>query len=91
MAHTPKAWTFQRITPEQFRKALLDLNIKVVDFAFITGSNPVTVQRWMAGTQDVPPWVPVMLALMGQEGCMPLARAVAETLVIREAGHDNAL
>ncbi len=52
------------MTAGEFRAALAAVGYTQRGFAAFTGSNERTVRRWALGEQDIPPWVPVMLALM---------------------------
>ena len=52
------------VTSDNFRAALTALGMTQRGFASYVGSNERTVRRWAEGTQDIPQWVPVMLALL---------------------------
>ncbi len=56
------------MNPEEFRDGLKALGYSLQGFAAFTGTNPRTVRRWAEGTQDIPPWVGMMLRLMGEVG-----------------------
>jgi len=47
-----------------FRAALARLGMTQRAFARYVHANERTVRRWAEGAQDIPGWVPVMLALM---------------------------
>jgi len=47
-----------------FRAALARLGMTQRAFARYVRANERTVRRWAEGAQDIPGWVPVMLALM---------------------------
>ena len=53
------------MTHAQLRAALASLALTQRGFAAFCGSNERTVRRWCDKTQDIPPWVPVILRLMG--------------------------
>jgi DNA-binding transcriptional regulator YiaG len=53
------------LTPAQLRAALASLDMTQRGFARYCGANERTVRRWLEDEQDIPPWVPVMLRLMG--------------------------
>lgn len=55
------------MTADEFRAALTALGMTQRWFAKYVGSNERTVRRWAEGTQDIPQWVPVMLALLRKE------------------------
>ena len=52
------------MTAAEFRAALEAVGYSQRGFAAYTGSNERTVRRWALGEKDIPPWVPVLLALM---------------------------
>jgi HNH endonuclease len=54
-----------RMTAEEFRAGLKEIGFTQQGFAAFTGANPRTVRRWSDGEQDIPPYVPVMIALIG--------------------------
>jgi DNA-binding transcriptional regulator YiaG len=54
------------MTADAFRAALASLGHTQQGFAAYIGANERTVRRWACGEQDIPPWVSVMLDLMGR-------------------------
>lgn len=52
------------MTAPDFRAALARLGMSQRAFARYVRANERTVRRWAEGAQDIPGWVPVMLALM---------------------------
>ena len=46
---------------QELRDALRRVGLSQAAFSRLLNVNVVTVNRWAAGPQDVPPWVPVML------------------------------
>ena len=53
------------MTPTEFTAALARLGFTGRAFAAFVGAHERSVRRWAGGTQDIPPWVPVMLRLIG--------------------------
>jgi hypothetical protein len=52
------------LTAAAFRRRLAALGFSVRGFARRVGANERTVRRWIAGEQDIPPWVELVLDLM---------------------------
>jgi hypothetical protein len=73
------------VTADEFRDALAALGHTQRGFAAFTGSNDRTVRRWALGEQDIPPWVPVMLGLMGAPASTPASGPGAPGGIARSA------
>jgi DNA-binding transcriptional regulator YiaG len=54
----------QPVTASAFRRRLAALGLSQRGFARHVGANERTVRRWIAGEQDIPPWVALVLDLM---------------------------
>lgn len=54
------------MTPEDFTKALLELEWKQSDFCRKTGVDKNTPSRWVNGLTPIPKWVPAYLGAMGE-------------------------
>ena len=67
-----------RMMPEQFSKALDDLVLTMREFNRLTGTNTKTTERWLSDEKDIPPWVPVFLAMLTIPGALQMARTVAQ-------------
>jgi hypothetical protein len=52
------------MTPEEFRIRLAGLGYSLHGFARYVEADERSVRRWADGEQDIPRWVPVMLALL---------------------------
>lgn len=76
MADYPRAEN--RMSPAQFSKGLDDNGLTMREFCRITGTGPKTAQRWLDDEKDIPPWVPVTLALLTLPGALTMARTVAQ-------------
>ena len=73
---------------DDFNAALRNLDMPSDAFARITGSNPKSVARWRKGQQDIPPWVPVLLAvLLDDPGNVVVARRAAAAMIRRDNEH----
>lgn len=49
---------------DEFNIALKNCNLSQGDFGRLTGSNRKRIMQWADGTEDIPPWVPVLFAAM---------------------------
>ena len=70
--------TARRMTATEFSAALNQVGLGMREFAALTGANERSVERWLEGQQDIPPWVPIMCALFTLPGATALARAIMQ-------------
>lgn len=75
------------MTGNEFHKTLDMLGLPHRSFARIFGVNPKTVERWLAGQQDIPPWVRIALRLLSLRGALVEARQEAGEHIIRDGDH----
>jgi hypothetical protein len=52
------------MTPRQFQAAIDRLGIPQTGWAKLTGRDPRTVRKWVAGTNRLPPEAAILLRLM---------------------------
>ncbi len=80
----PARFDYRRLSPEQFEQALETAGISAREFAKITGMVHRRVGKWVAGEDDIPPWVASYMALLTLPGALKMARAVAAETIIRD-------
>ena len=71
----PRNFDYQTMSPEQFREALRHLGLNRWQFAWMFGTNPDRVSRWLKGTEDIPHIVAVAAGM----ATVPEARQIATT------------
>jgi hypothetical protein len=70
----------KRMTAEQFRDALTLLGLTPSAFAWLTGSAPPRVARWLSGEEpDIPLWAPLLCALLSLPGAPDMAADIARS------------
>lgn len=72
------------MTSAEFQAALHGLRWKQADFCRMAGIAPSTASRWVAGTTEVPPWVPRFLGMV-----LEVKRLHDTYVVPPKASHDN--
>ena len=73
-----KPYRFHRMTGAEFSAALNRLRLSVGEFRRLTGASPKKVEQWLAGSEDIPPWVPPFLAMGAIPEALQAARDEAE-------------
>jgi hypothetical protein len=76
-----KPYRFERMTGAEFSAALNRLGLSVGEFRRLTGASAKKAQEWLAGSEDIPPWVPVFLAA----GAIPEALQAAKDEAAKRA------
>lgn len=77
-----KRFEYDRMTGEEFAEALADIDMKPETFARLFGQNADRVKKWADGREDVPTWVPPVVAMLANcPGTVPEARATAAQLI----------
>jgi hypothetical protein len=71
---------FRRITPAQLQKAFDDIGLTILRFAWLSGAREDRVRKWLTGHEDIPPYVPVLLAVLTVPGALVVAERVAQSL-----------
>lgn len=79
-----RRYTYNRMTAEQLSAALNQLNLSLRQFCRLSGKSEAKAQRWIAGKEDIPHDVAVMLALLTVPGAMDVAKAVTDAFLIEE-------
>lgn len=69
---------YARLTANEFANALADLSLPPSLFADLTGSQNRRVMSWLAGGEDIPHNVRVILALLAMPGAISVATAATE-------------
>lgn len=73
---------YDRISAADFKAGLKALEWDVGTFARVMGVGLRTAQRWASGDQDIPVWVPIVLAMLfDHPGNSVVARRVCATLL----------
>lgn len=75
---------YRRMTAEQFEQALGTVGISAREFAKISGATHRKVGEWLAGKEDIPPWVTSYMAMLVLPGALRMARAVADQTIIQD-------
>lgn len=78
-------YKFRRMTGAEFSAALNTLGLSAGQFRRLTGASPKKVEQWLAGSEDIPPWVPPALASWAVPGGLQAARDEAESRLLIEA------
>jgi DNA-binding transcriptional regulator YiaG len=76
-------YKYNRMTPQDMSADLDTLNLTAGQFSRISGARHERVQKWLSGEEDIPPHVPVLLALLELPGAMIKAQTVVD-FYIRE-------
>ena len=71
-------YKFRRMTGAEFSAALNQLGLTAGQFRRLTGASPKKVEEWLAGSEDIPPWVPTFLAMGAIPEALQAARDEAE-------------
>ena len=56
-----------KMTPVILREWLTKMDLTTTKAAALFKVSQRTVQRWLAGTHPIPPWVPVIISLVSQK------------------------
>jgi hypothetical protein len=78
-------YKYNRMTPKDFSGDLNSLGLSAGQFSRLSGARYERVLKWLDGQEDIPPHVPVMLALLELPGAMAQAQR-AVNFYIREEG-----
>lgn len=70
----------RRLSHDELIDGLIAADVSTAEFIRITGANPRTVERWLAGDEDIPAWVGPMVALLRIKGIPDLALLAAKEL-----------
>ena len=77
-------FVYRRLTSQEFNKALEEQGLPWQAFARIFGVNLNTVRKWVAGTEDVPRWVPTALTLLTLPNALGTARMAAAAFIEKD-------
>lgn len=77
---------YQKMTAREFSAALREIDLPPDAFARIFGVRKEVVARWLKGTQDVPPWVFVVLWILRE---VPNGIAIARTAAANHIAQDR--
>lgn len=78
-----RRYTYRRMDPGDLSAALDGLGLSVGQFSRLIGARYVgpddsTVRKWLEGKQDIPAYMPVLIALLQRPGAVEIARKVIE-------------
>ncbi len=80
-----RRFEYARVTAEEFSEALSDIGMPPLAFGRIFGFEEKRIRQWMSGEQDIPIWVPVVMAvLQNVPGAIPEARQAAAEIIVRD-------
>jgi hypothetical protein len=80
-ASKSRRFEYDRMTAEQFRAALAQLDYTPVYFARITGKNRRKVQYWYDGEEDIPHDVLLICSLLTLPGAKEMASTVTNSVI----------
>ena len=78
-----KPYRFERMTGAEFSAALNRLGLSVGEFRRLTGASAKKVGQWLAGAEDIPPWIPPFLAMGAFPEALRAAKAEAERRMLQ--------
>jgi hypothetical protein len=76
-----RRFSYDRMTYEQFRTALEQLDMPWMYFAKISGKNPRKVEEWYNGQEDIPHEVMLICSLLTLPGAKELASTVTNAVI----------
>jgi hypothetical protein len=76
-----RRFSYDRMTYEQFRTALAQLDMPWIYFARISGKNPRKVEEWYNGQEDIPHEVMLICSLLTLPGAKELASTVTNAVI----------
>lgn len=77
-------YKYNRMTSEDMSEDLNTLHLTAGQFARISGARHERVLKWLEGKEDIPPHVPVLLALLELPGAMIKAQEVVDFYIQEE-------
>ncbi len=78
---------YTRMTPSDLSDDLKELGITLAEFCTITGHRYDRVLKWLKegdGGEDIPPHIPVLMALLKLPGAIDVAREQAAFYIAKE-------
>jgi hypothetical protein len=86
-----RRFEYDRMTGEQFRAALAQLDMTPLYFARITGKNQRKVRYWYDGEEDIPHDVMLICSLLTLPGAKDMASTVTNSVIRfhEEEGSDD--
>lgn len=78
-------YKYNRMTPQDMSADLNGLGLSAGQFSRLSGARHERVLKWLDGKEEIPPHVPVLLALLELPGAMIKAQTVVD-FYIREEG-----
>ena len=75
---------YDRLTADKFTTAIVEMGIEPNTFARVFGVRENTVARWINGSQDIPPWVQIALALLRLPKGFATAREAAAEMIRKD-------
>lgn len=80
-----KRFEYRAMTPEELQSDLDSIGMPEKAFCRIFGVEPKRLGEMLAGTANIPNWVPVMLQLLKNvPGALPEARQAAAERIVRD-------
>lgn len=84
----PPRYRYRRMSAGDLSRALNNLDLSLNDFSRIAGCAYKRAQQWVEGAEDIPPHVPVLLALMTLPGGKKRAAETALSYIITDGGEE---
>jgi hypothetical protein len=75
-----RRFSYDRMSYQQFRAALEQLDMPWMDFAKVSGKNPRKVEGWYNGKDDIPHEVMLICSLLTLPGAKELASTVTDAV-----------
>jgi transcriptional regulator with XRE-family HTH domain len=79
-----RRYQYERMTAEQFSKALNQLNLTMRQFVRLSGVSEAKVERFISGKEDIPHFVTVLCALLTLPNALAMAKGVSDAMVLPE-------
>lgn len=81
----PARFIYRRLTASELNAELGRQNIDILAFCRIFGVRAPTGKKWVDGSQDIPPWVPIALTLLALPGGLGTARMAAAEFIAADS------
>jgi hypothetical protein len=84
-----RRFEYQRMTGDEFRRSMDAISLSVNTFSRIFGFNPKRIHSWLEGNDNIPPWVPVVMAILGSNPmAIVAARQEAAERIVSDSRRD---
>lgn len=83
-----KRFEYRRMDAGEFRADLQGIGMGYLAFSRIFGQDERRVRKWMAGQEDIPVWIPVVLEILKTTpGAIAAARLAAGDFITQDNEH----